>query len=201
MGSNWSACEAAEESLRPAHFPGPAIQRYADAAPRPAELCRFGRTAGEKHSYRVVALNTAGLSSNPSEPAAIEPGDRISSWEGFQRRDFLVEGRKALLIVPVEAAPTKPWIWRTEFFGHQPQADKALLARGFHVAYVDVQNLYGAPVALDHMDRFYDHLTSVRGLSSQTVLEGFSRGGTVCTQLGGPSSGTSRLHLQRCPRV
>ncbi len=45
------------------------------------------------------------------------------------------------------------------------------------MAYIDVQNLYGAPVALDHMDKFYDHLTQTRGLASKTVLEGFSRGG------------------------
>ncbi len=73
--------------------------------------------------------------------------------------------------------PGKPWIWRTEFFGHEPQGDIALLGRGFHVAYMDVQNMYGAPVALDHMDKFYDELTRNRGLSAKPVLEGFSRGG------------------------
>ena len=103
--------------------------------------------------------------------------DRISNWFGFERRDFKVDGRACLLIVPEKAADGRPWIWRTEFFGHEPQADLALAARGFHVAYVDVQNMYGAPVALDHMDRFYEHLTTARGLSKKTVLEGFSRGG------------------------
>ena len=103
--------------------------------------------------------------------------DKIGKWEGFERRDFKVDGRNCLLVVPVEPAQGKPWIWRTEFFGHQPQADLALLHKGFHVAYMDVQNMYGAPVALDHMDKFYEHLTAVRGLAPKTVLEGFSRGG------------------------
>jgi len=45
------------------------------------------------------------------------------------------------------------------------------------VAYMDVQNMYGAPMALDHMDKFYAHLVKEFGLSSKVVLEGFSRGG------------------------
>jgi pimeloyl-ACP methyl ester carboxylesterase len=103
--------------------------------------------------------------------------DKVSAWNGYERRDFAVDGRACLLVVPKEPAAGRPWIWRTEFFGHEPQADLALLAKGFHVAYMDVQNLYGAPKALDAMDRFHAHLTGVRGLSKKVVLEGFSRGG------------------------
>src|ERR1700724_1020322 len=81
--------------------------------------------------------------------------DKVSTWQGYERRDFKVDGRDCLLVLPRSPASGMPWIWRTEFFGHQPQADLALLARGFHVAYVNVQDMYGAPVALDHMDRFH----------------------------------------------
>lgn len=107
---------------------------------------------------------------------AAEPPAR-STWNGYERLDFVVDGRKALLVVPKTVAPGKPWIWRTEFFGHEPQADLALLGKGFHVAYVDVQNMYGAPVAMKHMDAFYTHLHREYGLSRRPVLEGFSRGG------------------------
>ncbi len=110
----------------------------------------------------------------PSLPAA-EP--KRSAWQGFERLDFQVDGRDGLLVLPKTAATGKPWIWRTEFFGHEPQADIALLGHGFHVAYLNVQNMYGAPIALDHMDRFYEHLTREYGLSPRPVLEGFSRGG------------------------
>jgi len=103
--------------------------------------------------------------------------DKVGLWNGYERRDFVVEGRACLLVVPKEAAPGKPWIWRTEFFGHEPQGDIALLGKGFHVAYMDVQNLYGAPVALDLMDKYYEHLTGTRGLAKKAALEGFSRGG------------------------
>lgn len=45
------------------------------------------------------------------------------------------------------------------------------------MAYVDVQNMYGAPAAMDIMDRFYETLVRDYRLSPKTVLEGFSRGG------------------------
>ena len=100
-----------------------------------------------------------------------------SMWNGYEKLDFKVDGRQCLLVLPKIAAEGKPWIWRTEFFGHEPQGDIALLGKGFHVAYMDVQDMYGAPVAMGHMDALYNYLTQDRGLAKQTVLEGFSRGG------------------------
>lgn len=100
-----------------------------------------------------------------------------STWEGYSRSDFAVDDRPCILISPHTAGKGQPWIWRMEFFGHEPQADLALLSKGFHAAYMDVQNMYGAPVALDHLDRFYDELTTKYQLSRKVVLEGFSRGG------------------------
>lgn len=100
-----------------------------------------------------------------------------AQWNGYEQLNFNVAGRGALLVVPRTPAPGKPWIWRTEFFGIDPQADIALLGKGFHVAYIGIGGLYGAPVAMNAMDRFYDHLVSKYGLNPKTVLEGFSRGG------------------------
>ncbi len=99
------------------------------------------------------------------------------SWEGWAKIEFKVDGRSAFLIEPEVPAEGKPWIWRTEFFGHQPQADIALLKRGFYVAYVDMQNLYGGPKAMLVMDAMYQKVTSEFGLWEKVVLEGFSRGG------------------------
>jgi len=106
-----------------------------------------------------------------------EPAPRRSLWNGFERLDFTCGGRSCMLVLPKKPAPGNPWIWRTEFFGHEPQADIALLGKGFHAAYVNVQNLYGAPVALDAMDAFYACLAKQYRLAPKVVLEGFSRGG------------------------
>jgi pimeloyl-ACP methyl ester carboxylesterase len=93
-------------------------------------------------------------------------------------------GRRAKLVVPQKVAAGRPWIWRTEFFGHEPQADAALLKAGWHVAYVDMQNLYGGPPAMGAMDAFYEEMTKGRGLASKVVLEGFSRGGLYALNWG-----------------
>ncbi|MBL9144901.1 MAG: alpha/beta fold hydrolase [Verrucomicrobiaceae bacterium] len=100
-----------------------------------------------------------------------------SQWQGFDRLDFQVAGRKSWLVVPKVAAAGKPWIWRTEFFGHEPQADLALLAKGWHVAYTTMTNQYGAPIATDHMRVFHEEMMKAYQLNAKVVLEGFSRGG------------------------
>ena len=49
--------------------------------------------------------------------------------------------------------------------------------RGWHVAYVHVSDMYGAPPAIEIMNAFHDELTRLYGLNQRAVLEGFSRGG------------------------
>ncbi|MEO6245793.1 MAG: alpha/beta hydrolase, partial [Opitutaceae bacterium] len=93
----------------------------------------------------LLCLAVSGFSwSVEAGPAAVQ----TSLWNGFQRLDFVVAGRPCLLVLPANAAPGRPWIWRTEFFGHEPQADLALLARGWHVGYMDAKHLYGGPQAM-----------------------------------------------------
>ncbi len=104
---------------------------------------------------------------------------RKSQWKGFERHDFKVDGRKCYVVSPREAAPGLPWIWRARFFGHQPQADLALLERGFHLVYMDVANLFGAPSAVAHWSAFYEYLTGEHGFAPKVALEGMSRGGLI----------------------
>lgn len=100
-----------------------------------------------------------------------------TSWNAYDQLQFTFENRAALLVQPKTPADGKPWIWRTEFFGHEPQADLALLAAGWHVAYLKVSDMYGAPPAIEAMAKFHDHLVKEHGLANRAVLEGFSRGG------------------------
>lgn len=118
--------------------------------------------------------------SAPATPAA----PAKPQWNGYEFQNFKVDGRDGLMVLPKTAAPGKPWIWRTEFFGIDPQADIALLGKGFHVAYVGVSGLFGAPVALDAMDKYYAHVVKTYGLNAKTVMEGFSRGGLYALNWG-----------------
>lgn len=122
----------------------------------------------------VIPMAPALAQSPPqTEVKILKEGD----FQGFRRIDFKSGERDALLVFPEKSLPGNPWYWRTEFFGHEPQADTELLRRGFHVAYLNVQNLYGAPKALDAMDAFYATITKQFNLGKKTALAGFSRGG------------------------
>jgi len=108
----------------------------------------------------------------------------VTDWNGYRRRDFIFEGWDAILVEPTAAALAKwdgaqPWIWRARFFDAWPAVDRAVLERGFHVAYVDVADLFGGPEAVDRFDAYYEYLTAEQGLSRRPVLEGFSRGGLI----------------------
>ena len=138
--------------------------------PKLHTLARIGRYAASSALSVMTFFGAVAAAQTPAAPAKPE-------WNGYEIQNFQVAGRDALVVQPKTAAPGKPWIWRTEFFGHEPQGDIALLGKGFHVAYIDLQNLYGAPVGLDAMDQFHAHLTKEFGLAPKTVLEGFSRGG------------------------
>lgn len=135
-------------------------------------------TALSGHDRGGTTGRRGGSPSAAGEPPAPKPfpGDK-TTWNGFDRFDFKVLGRKVLVVAPGQPAPGRPWVWRGRFFGHRPEADVALLRRGFHVAYMDVPEMLGSPEAVRHWDAFYRVLTEDHGLSRRPALEGMSRGG------------------------
>ncbi|MEP6672256.1 MAG: prolyl oligopeptidase family serine peptidase [Chthoniobacter sp.] len=112
-------------------------------------------------------------------PTAPQPGPTPlpATWNGYQKLEFDVAGHHATVVKPRTPAAGNPWIWRTEFFGHEPQGDIALLGLGWHVAYISISNMYGSPASVDLMDQFHDYVVKTYGLNPRAVLEGFSRGG------------------------
>lgn len=108
--------------------------------------------------------------------AAIKEDKKLSSFYGFECADFTFNNRSCKVVKPRKAATGLPWVWRARFWGHEPQADIALLERGFHVVYCDVTELFGNPEAIDIWDKFYSYMQKL-GLSKKVVLEGMSRGG------------------------
>lgn len=124
--------------------------------------------------YAYVVLSVSAI------PALSEPlPGEVSDFHGFAQHKFEHDGLKCLLVLPKEEAPGRPWIWRARFFGHRPEVDLALLEKGFHVAYVDVKNLYGSPEAVDRWNRFYAYLTETHKFHRKPALEGMSRGGLI----------------------
>lgn len=109
--------------------------------------------------------------------AAVETS--TDQWNGYERINFKIDSAKAFVVQPKKALEGNPWIWRARFFGHEPQADLALLELGYHVAYCEVGNLFGAPVAVDRWNKFYEVATGEFHLNKKVALEGMSRGGLI----------------------
>ena len=125
----------------------------------------------------AVCLAGAAVTAQP-ETAAPFPGAK-TSWNGYDQYTFPHDGRTCYVVPPKQAAPGKPWIWRARFWGHEPQTDLALLAKGFHLVYMDVGGLFGCPRAVAHWNAFYTYLTGEHGLAKKAALEGMSRGGLI----------------------
>lgn len=132
-----------------------------------------------------LAIGLIGLVCLAASAAAADPAypGTKTQWNGFDRYDFTFGERGAILVVPktpaVDADGKHPWIWRALFFGHEPQADIALLEKGFFLAYSDVSTLFGAPTAVKHWDAFHAEVTAKYNLAPKVALEGLSRGGLI----------------------
>ncbi len=98
-------------------------------------------------------------------------------WKGFEKTIFKFDGIPAFYVSPKKALPGNPWIWQAHFPDWHTQVDSILLERGFHVAYVNTNDLFGHPKAMMIWDRFYDYLTKEKAFSTRPALEGVSRGG------------------------
>jgi len=100
-----------------------------------------------------------------------------AEWHGYEKREFTVDGVAGYVVLPRVAAKGNPWLWRARFPEFHPEAAEGLLAKGYHVAYYDLPNVFGSPRAMDSWDRFYAHVTKEFALAPKVALEGVSRGG------------------------
>jgi pimeloyl-ACP methyl ester carboxylesterase len=106
------------------------------------------------------------------------PGKK-SGWRGFDQYKFEHNKRKCIIVCPKETAEGKPWVWRARFFGTAPEFDIMMLKKGYHIAYIDVGGLLGAPKAVKIWDDFYKYLCEKHNFSKKPILEGLSRGGLI----------------------
>ena len=117
------------------------------------------------------------LTGKTSEVVSAQYPGKQSVWHGFTRYDFQIDRRNAHIIVPDQAAPGKPWIWRARFPEWHYPMDSMLIRKGFHVVYVNTDGMFGSPKAMEVWNNFYSYLTSQYGLNKKVALEGVSRGG------------------------
>jgi lysophospholipase L1-like esterase len=133
----------------------------------------LGGTLISKRLYELVKLDPVKRSSVFEK---IKEQKVISSFYGYTCADFTFKNRNCKVVSPKKVANGQPWILRARFWGHEPQTDIALLERGFHIAYMDVAEMYGNEESVKLWNQFYDYMQIV-GMSKKVVLEGMSRGG------------------------
>jgi hypothetical protein len=133
----------------------------------------LGGTLISKRLYELVKLDAVKRSPVFEK---IKEQKVISSFYGYTCADFTYKNRNCKVVSPKKVANGQPWIWRARFWGHEPQTDIALLERGFHIAYMDVAEMYGNEESIKLWNSFYDYMQVV-GMSKKVVLEGMSRGG------------------------
>ncbi len=121
----------------------------------------------ENHLVQKIAAGSMGI---PAVSAAPQISD-------FELDAFDLDGIACKVLRPKQAAEGRPWIWRCRFFGSFAQADAALAAHGWHVAWVEVADLFGGPPAMEIFGKFYSHVVEKYQLAPKSVMEGFSRGG------------------------
>ncbi|CDF78715.1 conserved hypothetical protein, alpha/beta hydrolase family [Formosa agariphila KMM 3901] len=101
----------------------------------------------------------------------------VTNWKGFERTNFEFEGREAHITNPKKALEGNPWVWRARFPGYHAELDSLLLDKGFHIAYVNTDNMFGSPKAVSVWNSFYNLLISTYALQDKVALHGHSRGG------------------------
>ncbi|QHS56969.1 SGNH/GDSL hydrolase family protein [Mucilaginibacter sp. 14171R-50] len=99
-----------------------------------------------------------------------------NTWKGFERVNFSIDNYRAYYVKPSTPLPGNPWVWRSSFADWHTDIDSILLTKGFYVAYINVDDQYGAPQALQVWDKFYSYLVKTVSLSPKPALEAVSRG-------------------------
>ena len=123
----------------------------------------------------ILAVLSTGVKAADGVPASVEI--QKSDWHGFERESFSIAGHAACVVVPHIAAPGKPWVWRTSFPDDNPTVDLELVRDGYHIGYIEVQDLLGSDTTLDLVDQFYGQVRAQWGLAEKMAVERSGRGG------------------------
>ncbi len=105
-------------------------------------------------------------------------GQAIDNWHGYTRHKFLFEGSEAWVVEPKSPNAFGRFSWCMMFPDAFTErcAAPMLLSRGYYHVFLSVGNSFGAPSAVEKLHAFHTMLMR-RGLHSQAILIGISRGG------------------------
>ena len=104
-----------------------------------------------------------------------------SDFRGFDRYQVQTSKGTISVVCPKVAAPGKPWMWRSIFWGMQAGAvepftvaDVQLLEKGYHVV-IAPGDVSGHPKGNANIDAAYETLTQTQGFSKKLSMASMSR--------------------------
>ncbi|WP_372846114.1 GDSL-type esterase/lipase family protein [Pontiella sp.] len=104
-----------------------------------------------------------------------------TDFRGFDRFEIPTAEGRISVVCPKQAAPGKPWLWRSIFWGMKgsaverfTRADLQLLEQGFHVV-VAPGDVSGHPRGNKKIDAAYELLTETYGFSKTVSMASMSR--------------------------
>lgn len=100
-----------------------------------------------------------------------------SEWNGYDRLDFLFEGRKAIVVLPKERDPKGRWMLKTEYFGAFPNFELEMLSRGWGLAHIANSTRWVNPGDIEAKQPFCDFLQKEFGFAKKCLPVGMSCGG------------------------
>ncbi len=103
--------------------------------------------------------------------------DKNALWKGFEKVPVKIADRDAYYVKPNRPLLGNPWVWRTSFPDWHTEIDSILLAKGFYIAFINVDNQYGSPASMQYYDKFYAYLTKQVSFAPKAAFEAVSRGG------------------------
>lgn len=117
-------------------------------------------------------------------PGAVEEVNQFSGrktdFHGFERYEVPTAKGTISVVCPKKAAPGKPWLWRSMFWGNAGvvrrlvAGDLLLLEQGYHVVKAP-GDVSGHPKGNESIDAAYDLLTQTYGFSKTLSMASMSR--------------------------
>lgn len=100
-----------------------------------------------------------------------------TAWYGHKCLEFEFSGRQARLVIPNTPCDGGRWLLKTEYFGAFPNFERAMLERGYHVAYIQNKTRWHHQSDDSAKDEFCEFLHTEFSLNEKCLPVGMSCGG------------------------
>ncbi len=101
----------------------------------------------------------------------------MDNFFGFETREFMFDGKPAIVVLADRDRRTDKWLLKTEYFGAFPELELQMLAEGYNLAHVNNTTRWCLPEDTERQAAFCRHLHDHLGFRETCVPVGMSCGG------------------------